>query len=126
MAFLYANGLLLLTVTFIPFPTAVLAEYIDTPQANIAVMFHSAAWLVVNAGFNVWWLSMFRPVRLLPAVSHAAVKRVTIQIVSGLRVYACTAVISYWFPTSALLLILASQVLWVVVSIEDEKPDALM
>lgn len=42
-AFLYANGLLLLTVTFMPFPTAVLAEYINTPQANIAVMFFSAA-----------------------------------------------------------------------------------
>jgi len=41
--FLYANGLLLLTVTFIPFPMAVLAEYIETPQASIAVMFYTAA-----------------------------------------------------------------------------------
>jgi uncharacterized membrane protein len=42
-AFLYANGLLLLTITFMPFPTALLAEYINTPQANIAVTFYSAA-----------------------------------------------------------------------------------
>src|SRR5215831_83117 len=63
-AFLYANGFLLLTITFIPFPTAVLAEYINTPQANIAVMFYSGAWLVSNVGFNVWWLTIFRPVRL--------------------------------------------------------------
>jgi len=40
--FLYANGFLLLVVTFLPFPTAVLAEYIDTPQANVAVMLYAS------------------------------------------------------------------------------------
>lgn len=83
-AFLFANGLLLLTITFMPFPTAVLAQYINTPQANIAVMFFSVAWLVNNLGFNLWWLSIFRPVRLLPpSVSEAAAKRITMQILGG-------------------------------------------
>ena len=122
-AFLYANGFLLLTITFVPFPTAVLATYINTPQANIAVMFYSAAWLVTNIGFNISWLSMFRPVRLIsPSVSHAAVRTATIQMLSGGLVYASTTVIAYWFPMTAFIMIFASQVLWIVMSIaEDEK-----
>jgi uncharacterized membrane protein len=117
-AFVYANGLLLLTITFIPFPTAVLAQYVNTPQANIAVMFYSMAFLALNAGFNIWWLSMFRPIRLFPAsASNAAVKSATIQIFSGLPVYAGTTVISYWFPTAGLIIILGLEVLWIVMSV---------
>ena len=75
-ALLYANGFLLLTVTFMPFPTAVLAEYINTPQANIAAVFYSAACLGMNLGFNICWLCVRRPVRLLaPSVSKAAERK---------------------------------------------------
>ena len=34
--FLYANGLLLLLVTVVPFPTALLAEYFEKPGASVA------------------------------------------------------------------------------------------
>jgi len=117
-AFLYANGFLLLTITFIPFPTAVLAQYINTPQANIAVMFYSVAFLALNVGFNIWWLSMFRPVRVFPAsASDAAVKSATIKTFSGLPIYAGTTVISYWFPTTGLVIIFGLEVLWIVMSV---------
>ena len=117
-AFLYANGFLLLTITFIPFPTAVLAEYINTPQANIAVMFYGAAFLALSVGFNILWLSMFRPVRLIAAsVRDAAVKNVTIQIFSGLPVYAGTMVISNWFPITGLMIIFGLEVLWITMSV---------
>jgi len=38
--FLFANGLLLLTITFVPFPTAVLAAHLGTPEARTAVTFY--------------------------------------------------------------------------------------
>src|SRR3954463_4353406 len=59
--FLLANAFLLLTITFIPFPTAVLAEYINTPQANIATMFYCAGFSAVWLGFNLLWQSMLHP-----------------------------------------------------------------
>ncbi len=117
-AFLYANGFLMLTITFIPFPTAVLAEYVATPQANIAVMFYSAAFLAVSVGFNVSWLSIFRPTRLLPShVNRAVVKRDTIQLFSGVPIYAGTTVISYWFPVVGLAIIFGMELLWIVMTI---------
>ncbi len=124
-AFLYANGVLLLSITFMPFPTAVLAEYINTPQANIAVTFYSAASLVLNVGFIVWWLSMFRPVRLLRAsVSRTAVRKATIQRLVGCVMYAGTTVLSYWFPITAVIIIFSCQALWIIVSVnEDEKTE---
>jgi TMEM175 potassium channel family protein len=120
-AFLYANGLLLLTITFIPFPTAVLAEYINTPQENVAVMFYSAAWLATNVSFHLWWLSMFRPVRLLStSISHATVRRTTIHMLCGSAVYVVTTVIAYWVPITAFVIIFLSQALWIVLSVGED------
>jgi len=119
-ALLYANGFLLLTVTFMPFPTAVLAEYINTPQANIAAVFYSAACLTMNLSFNLWWLSIRRPVRLLaPSVSKAAERKLTIHTLSGFTFYLCTTALSYWFPATALIVIFGVQVLWIVTSVEE-------
>ena len=102
-ALLYSNGILLMTITFVPFPTAVLAEYINTPQTNVAVMFYSGVWLVVNVAFNVWWQSMLRPIRLLSlSMSDAALTRVTLQTGSGLVLYSSTTVLAYWYPVASL------------------------
>jgi uncharacterized membrane protein len=48
-AFLYANGFLLLTVTFINFPTAVLAKYFETKAFNIASAFYCGSMLLISA-----------------------------------------------------------------------------
>lgn len=120
--FLYANGLLLVTITFVPFPTAVLAEYIVTPQANVAVMLYSATQLALNLGFVVWLASMLRPVRLLPAAwGPAAVKKVVGQTLSGTAVYVATTIIAYWFPIAGLVVIVGVQVLWIVMSVAEAE-----
>ena len=123
-AFLYGNGFLLLTITFMPFPTAVLAEYVNTPQANIAVGFYSAGCLAMNVGFNLFWLSILRPVRLLaPSVSKAAERKVTIHTLSGFIFYLCTTALSYWYPVTALIIMAGVQVLWIVLSVDEGVRD---
>ena len=123
-ALLYANGFLLLTVAFMPFPTAVLAEYVNTPQANIAAAFYSASCLTMNLGFNLCWLCIRRPVRLLaPTVSKAAERKLTIQTLSGFTFYHCTTALSYWFPVTALIIIFGVQVLWIVTSVDEGSRD---
>src|SRR5688572_25275504 len=47
-AFIYANGFMLLTVAFIPFPTALLGEFILTDHAAPAVVLYNAV-LVLQA-----------------------------------------------------------------------------
>ena len=41
-SFIYANGFLLLTIVFIPFPTALLGEYLFTDHAAPAVVLYTA------------------------------------------------------------------------------------
>lgn len=120
--FLYANGLVLLAITFTPFPTAVLAEYIATPQRNAAVMIHSAAHLALNLSFVVWVACIFRPVRLLPdSRGTAAARKVMTQTLVGTAVYVCTTVMSYWFPIAELVVIVACQILWIVMSVSETE-----
>jgi uncharacterized membrane protein len=50
-----ANLLLLLTVGFVPFPTALLAATLETPSAQIGVLVYAATFVVVAIAFNVLW-----------------------------------------------------------------------
>lgn len=50
-----ANLLLLLTVGFIPFPTALLAATLETPSAQIGVLIYAATFVAVAIAFNVLW-----------------------------------------------------------------------
>jgi uncharacterized membrane protein len=62
---LLLNGFLLFIVTFIPFPTNVLAEYIREPDARTASVFYAATFLVMAVAFNLLWRYASRDGRLL-------------------------------------------------------------
>jgi len=50
-----ANLLLLLTIGFLPFPTALLAATLETPSAQIGVLVYAGTFVVVAIAFNVLW-----------------------------------------------------------------------
>jgi uncharacterized membrane protein len=54
------NGLLLLLVTFVPFPTAVVAMYLRTPAARTAAVFYCAAFVLLAIAFNLFLNAAFR------------------------------------------------------------------
>jgi uncharacterized membrane protein len=63
--FLFANGFLLLMVTFVPFHTALLAQYLGTSAANAAVAFYCGTFVLVNIAYNVLLHSAVKNRRLL-------------------------------------------------------------
>lgn len=63
--FLLLNGLLLLAVTLIPFPTHVVAEYIREPGARTAAVFYAGTFLAMAVAFNRLWAYAQRDGRLL-------------------------------------------------------------
>ena len=63
--FLLLNGFLLFTVILIPFPTDVLAEYIQKPDARTAAVFYSGTFLAMAIAFNFLWRYAARDGRLL-------------------------------------------------------------
>jgi TMEM175 potassium channel family protein len=53
--FLYWNGLLLLFVTFVPFPTALLADYLLHPEARVAANLYTGTFLAISLAFDALW-----------------------------------------------------------------------
>ena len=51
----YWNGLLLLVVTFVPFPTGLLAEYLLNPEARVATSLYTGNFLVISVAFHGLW-----------------------------------------------------------------------
>ena len=52
---LVLNLLLLLGVTAVPFPTAVLAAHLGTPEQRTAALLYNGVFVVIAAFFNVLW-----------------------------------------------------------------------
>jgi len=120
--FLYANGFLLLTITVFPFPTAVLAEYINTKFAAAAVAVYSLACLLINVAFVIWWGAMRKPVYLIrPEISNAQIKKILTQLWIGITIYLFATLISFWFPTPGIVVIIGTNILWVTMSILDRS-----
>jgi uncharacterized membrane protein len=53
--FLYWNGLLLLCVTFVPFPTALLAEYLLHADGKVAANLYTGTFLAISLAFSALW-----------------------------------------------------------------------
>ncbi|HEY3007211.1 MAG TPA: TMEM175 family protein [Micromonosporaceae bacterium] len=78
---LFANLALLLTVSVIPFPTHLLADYLTAgANSHTAAAVYSGTMLAMGLAFTLLWLTITRDERLLhedvePATSRAALRR---------------------------------------------------
>lgn len=120
--FLYANGLLLFTITFMPFPTALLAQYIGTEYAKPAIAFYCAGGVVNSIGWIMLLKTVIKPKLLLrqgvnPELIYGI--RRTTQI--GFVVYAISTALSFWLPTVALVMNLLLWIVWITLSINDKS-----
>jgi uncharacterized membrane protein len=110
---LFANGLLLLTVTFVPFPTAVLAEHLSTPEAKAAVAFYCATFVVNGLVWNLLFRTMVRSGLLRPEINAATVAGVRKAYYLGLTVYLAATAVALFQPWLGLLLNVSLWALWI-------------
>ena len=93
---LVLNGALLLGVTAVPFPTAVLAQYLGKPDEKAATMLYAGTYVVVALFFNVLWRYAASGHRLLgDEVDEAEVNRITRQYAYGPLLYLACFVLAY-------------------------------
>lgn len=111
--FLFANGLLLLTVTFVPFPTAVLAQNLATPDAKAAVAFYCATFVANALSWNLLFATMVRGGLLRPEVTAEAVRKVRRAYYLGVLVYAAATALAFVRPVLGLLLNVSLWALWI-------------
>lgn len=115
--FLYANGFLLLLVTFVPFPTAILAEYLERPEAPAAAAFYAGTFVAIGVAFWLLWQAAIRGRRLLrPQVTEEMIAAFTKSYRLGVPGYlvAMAAASINVFVSVGICAVLAG--LWIAVS----------
>ena len=120
--FLYTNGFLLLTIVFFPFPTALLAEYINTAYAMPAIVFYSIASVVNSLAWFVFIRSINKPKRLLnDAFSPEEYNKLKTSNHFAFIIYASAALLAIWFPYTSLIISVALWVLWIYLSLIEKE-----
>jgi len=90
---LFANGLLLLVVTLLPFPTALTSRYILTGEAGVAALVYCAAQLALALAFNVIWNTAYRG-NLLNTDTHNQYARIRRGYRAGPVLYALAVLVA--------------------------------
>jgi uncharacterized membrane protein len=115
-AFIYANGLLLLTVVFIPFPTSLLGSFLGTDHAGPAVVLYNAVLAVQALG----WIALTGAALKANLVRDEA--RPTMREnhrhgYGALGFYSLLAVLAIWFPLGVAIVTTASWAFWLVLGV---------
>ena len=118
--FLFANGFMLLLVTFVPFPTAVLAEYLGTPGERVAAAFYIGTFVVISITFNAFWATATKRRLLKHGVPDAVVLRIRNAYRFGLGVYVASTLLALWNASLGLAACLSLWIYWSVLEYRAE------
>lgn len=107
---LFANGFLLLLVTAVPFPTAMLSRYLTTPAAPLAAAVYAGLFVVIDLAFGLlqWVGRQHR---------NAAAKDLrdsAIGYIVGFCLYLAAALVAFWNAYVSLGICTALWVLWAI------------
>jgi TMEM175 potassium channel family protein len=109
---LFANGLLLMLVTSVPFPTALLAEYLTTPAAPTAVTVYAGVFVGIAIAFHVVIMAAFRKSTLDPAASEATVLHLRRSYRLGPPLYLTAAIAGPFVPWLAMTICTGLWIFW--------------
>jgi uncharacterized membrane protein len=104
---LYLNLLLLLTVAFIPFPTALLAEHLESGEdEKVAAVVYSGAFLAMAISYGFLWTYITRHRELLGVeLTDEQIRSTTTRFLIGIPIYAIAVVFAFISPAVVLVII---------------------
>ncbi len=116
--FLFANGFFMFTIIIIPFPTAFVSEYLNTPYAQPAIVFYSLASTFHNIAWNILYRSSLKPRPLFKAeINLEQVRRWSRSPKIGFLINVGITLIAWFFPYEALAISVSIWAYWLYVSI---------
>ena len=105
---MFLNLLLLLTVAFLPFPTRLVAEYLQKPDERAAVYAYAATFVVMATIYNVWWRYASTGRRLIAEnVPETTVRTITRAFNPGVPMYGLTLLVAVFSPLASVFLTFA-------------------
>jgi uncharacterized membrane protein len=109
---LFANGFLLMLVTVVPFPTALVAEYLRTPAAGVACMFYSGFFVLIGIAFMVLLWAAFRPSVVDRDARPATIARLRKNYRLGPPLYLAATMAAPFSPWLAMGICTALWIVW--------------
>jgi uncharacterized membrane protein len=111
--FIVANGYFLFTLILVPFSTAFVAEYLDTPYAQPSIVLYCFNRLLHNTGWLLLHRTSVKPYSLFKNVKAIEIER---KINKGLKfgfvIYTTMILLAFWLPVVALTLSVLISVYW--------------
>lgn len=101
------NLVLLLVVSFIPFPTKIVGEELHGTFADrrTAALFYGATFVTLSIAFNALWLWAARGRRLIePETPQASIDAHTRRTLLSIPTFVAATLVSFWSPEVALVL----------------------
>ena len=97
--FMFANGFLLLLVTVVPFPTALVSQYLQSEAATTACVAYSGLFVFISIAYNIlWWSAAYRHHLLRADITPAFIRSRTFSYGLGFPSYLVAVVIAFWSP----------------------------
>ena len=112
---LYTNGILLLVVAAVPFPTALLGAYLTTPAASVVAAIYAGYIGFLNFTYNLLWWVVVRQQR---SAHREGWRPPTSMILSylGFPCYVVAVGIAFWSPVATLVICGALWVVWTIMT----------
>jgi uncharacterized membrane protein len=102
---MFLNLLLLLTVGFLPFPTKLVAQYLQQPGDQAAVLAYGATFLVMSIVYNTWWRYASSNRRLIrDDVPDSTVRAISRAFDPGVPMYLVVFLVAFVSPLASVIL----------------------
>ena len=121
--FTYANGFLLLTVVFVPFPTSLLGEHLFTDHSSPAVIFYDGT-LALQA---VAWIFLCTAALKNQLTKNESSKTLVLKdrmfAYFALALYSLCAIIAFWLPLLIGIITMISWIFWLVYGLSTRRQE---
>lgn len=112
---LVINGLLLLGVSIVPFPTAIVAKFIGRPDERLAAMLYNGLFVVLSLCFNMLWLhTRLGNLMCEPGAERPSTREILAQFSFGPAMYMLAVIMAYFDAWLSMMLNIALAFLYAV------------
>ena len=120
-SFIYANGFLLLTVVFIPFPTSLLGTFLWTDHAAPAVVLYDAVLAVQAIGWILVTGAALRNHLVRDERSKSTMRENNRNGYGAFVLYSLLAITAFWIPTAIAIVTTVSWIFWLTLGIRMKR-----
>ena len=114
VSFIYANGFLLFTVVFIPFPTSLLGEHILTDHAAPAVILYNATLALQAMGWVLFATSARRGHLGKNEKAITQTRKTGKSAYFAFSLYSLCAIMAIWFPLPVAIVTTLTWIYWLI------------